>query len=155
MLAESRAHWANAILLGTIAASEWIVFPAAFSGLPVPVSAAALLIGGFFYGMAWATWRYPSTFNLPNQEAYRSLSSASQREVIERHVGPFFYWTALIWMAAAALLVGPLGTEGIGETLSLAAMLVGPLLAAAADGGLAIYFLFVRAQEEASRLRED
>ncbi|CBH23253.1 hypothetical protein SRM_00332 [Salinibacter ruber M8] len=42
MLAESRAHWANALFLSAIAASEWIVFPAAFSGLPVPFSAAAL-----------------------------------------------------------------------------------------------------------------
>lgn len=154
MLEESRAHWANALLLGAIAASEWIVSPAAFSGLPVSISAAALLIGGFFYGMAWTTWRYPSMLNLPNQEAYRSLPDADQREVIEKHVGPFFYWTALIWMVTGAFLIGVAGTEGIEGNLSIAATLVGLLLAAAADGGLAIYFLFIQAQEEVGRLRE-
>jgi hypothetical protein len=154
MLAESRAHWANSFFLGAVAASEWIVFPVVFSGFPVSISAAVLLIGGFFYGMAWATWRYPSVLNLPNREAYRSLLEADQREVIERHVGPFFYWTALIWMVAGAFLIGVAGTEGIEEDLALAAVLIGHLLAAAADGGLAIYFLFIRAQEEVDRLRK-
>ncbi len=154
MLAESRAHWANALFLSAIAASEWIVFPAAFSGLSVPLSATTLLIGGFFYGVAWATWRYPSVLNLPSQEAYRFLPEADQRGVIERHVGPFFYWTALIWMVVGAFLVGVAGMEGIEEDLALAVTLIGPLLAAVADGGLVIYFLFMRAQEEVDRLRE-
>lgn len=79
MLAESRAHWADALCLSAVAAPEWIVFPAAFLGLPVPFSAAALLIGGFFYGMSWATWRYPSVLNLPSHEAYRSLPESDQR----------------------------------------------------------------------------
>jgi hypothetical protein len=154
MLAESRAHWANALFLSAVAAPEWIIFPAAFPVLPVSISAAALLIGGFFYGMAWATWRYPSMLNLPSREAYRSLPEADQRRVIERHIGPFFYWTALIWMVAGAFLIGVAGTEGIEEDLALAAVLAGSLLAAVADGGLAIYFLFIRAQEEVDRLKE-
>ena len=36
------------------------------------------LLGGFFYGMTWATWRYPSVLNLPSQEAYRSLPESDQ-----------------------------------------------------------------------------
>ncbi len=58
-------------------------------------------------------------------------------------------------MVAGAFLVGVAGMEEIEEDLALVAVLLGPLLAAAADGGLAIYFLFIRAQEEVVRLRED
>lgn len=151
---KSRAHVVNVLLVGATAVLEWGVYAEMLAGRAVPLSVVALLVGAFFYGFAGVTRRFPSLLNLPNQDAYNALPEADQRKVINQYVCPFFYWSASVWMGVAVLLVGMTSMDGIGEGPTLAAVLTSLIVTSIADGGLAIYFLFLRAPQKVDALQE-
>lgn len=149
----SRAHVINILLIGATAVLEWGVYAEMLASHAVPLSAVALLVAAFFYGLVGAVQRYPSLLNLPNQDAYDALLQADQQEVIEQCVAPFFYWSAAAWMVTSVLLAGATGAEGIGEGAAIAVTFTSLLLASITDGGLAIYFLVLRAPEKVEELQ--